>query len=229
MIDHRFEYPPFHYHTWPALNTLVACIRLALAGAVIGGTSGETLGGELPIPKAVFATMGRADHAIVGNSLRITQHSDRSVLNWQSFNVGKDHAVRFVQPSASSTALNRIDQGDPSQIFGKVTANGQIYLINQNGFVFGRGSSINANSLVVSSLDITDETFNRGFTKVVDQDGRESLIGSGEIFQKDAAGHLLTDANGNPLKVKIAIEDGASIQAAKTGRLIFAAPSIENR
>jgi filamentous hemagglutinin len=230
MTLKRAEYrtSPTRPYALPTLKPLAACIRSALAGAVMGA-SGGVAGGELPIPKATFATLGRADHAIVGNTLKIRQQTDRSILNWQSFNVGKDNAVRFVQPSASAIALNRISQADPSRILGKVTANGQIYLINQNGFVFGKNSSINANSLVASTLDITDDTFERGLTKVIDQDGRAALTGTGEVYRKGPDGQYLVGPDGSRLKAGIDIEQGAAIAVAKNGRLILAAPAIANK
>ncbi|MBS1212812.1 MAG: hemagglutinin-related protein, partial [Proteobacteria bacterium] len=210
------------------MHPLVAGIRWALASAALAGMSGAGAA-ELPVPKSTFATMGRADHLIKGNTLTVKQHTDRAILNWQKFNVGKDAAVRFDQPSAASIALNRIAQNDPSKILGSVTANGQIYLVNQNGFVFGKGSRVNANTLVSSTLDISDDTFNRGITKVVDQDGRAALTGSGEVYLRDAAGNYILDARGQRQKIRIGVEEGASIKAGKNGRVILAAPSVENR
>ncbi|MGI9212375.1 MAG: filamentous hemagglutinin family protein [Methylococcaceae bacterium] len=211
-----------------ALKPLTAYARLVLAGLALIGSHHEALAGELPVPKATFVTAGRADYAIEANTLKINQQSDRSILNWQSFNVGKENTVRFAQPSVSSITLNRIDQADPSHILGQIKANGQIYLINRNGFLFGKDARIDTNSMVVSTLDVSDETFNRGLTKVVDQDGRAGLTGTGEVYRKDADGNVLKDANGNPVKARIDIEAGAEITAGQNGRLIFAAPAIDN-
>jgi len=93
------------------------------------------------------------------NSLTIQQHANDVTLNWASFNIGAGGKVIFQQPASTSIALNRIFSANPSNIFGTLTANGQIYLLNANGFLFGSGASVNVGSLLASSLNITDATF----------------------------------------------------------------------
>jgi filamentous hemagglutinin family protein len=209
------------------IKPLVAAIRGAMAGLSLGAA--HAVAGELPIPAGVLATMGRADQAVVGNKMTITQHTDRAVLNWQKFNIGKENTVQFKQPGASSIALNRIFQSDPSQILGRLDANGQVYLLNQNGFVFGRDSQVNVNTLVASTLNITDETFERGITKVLEQDGRAALIGTGQVYNRDADGHYVLDESGKKTKIGITFEQGAKVTAQNSGRIIAAAPSVVNR
>lgn len=191
-------------------------------------TTEPTLSGELPVPAAALATLGRADLAFSGNNLIINQSTKQAILNWKSFNIGADSSVQFKQPDASSVALNNIYQNDPSQILGKLSANGQVYLINQNGFVFGKGSQVDVNTLLVSSLSVSDETLQRGITKVLGQDGRAALVGKGEIYQKDADGNFILDPNGNKQKVSIQFLEGSKINAATNGRIIAAAPNVEN-
>ncbi|MEW6640380.1 MAG: filamentous hemagglutinin family protein [Pseudomonadota bacterium] len=92
----------------------------------------------------------------------INQTAPQAILNWQSFNVGAQTDVVFNQQGNSNwVALNRvIGNLGPSQILGRIKADGQVLLINQNGIIFGGGSQINVGSLVASTLDITDKTFN---------------------------------------------------------------------
>ncbi|CAL1241104.1 filamentous haemagglutinin family protein [Candidatus Methylocalor cossyra] len=208
------------------LTPLAASIRAILASVMLA-SGAEAL--ELPVPKAEFATLGQAEAAVAGNQLTVRQATDRAVLNWQSFNVSQDGAVEFKQPSASAIALNRIFQNDPSRIFGRIAANGQIYLLNQNGFVFGKGATVDVNTLVASTLDISDDTFQRGITKVLGQDGRPALVGNGQVFRRDADGNFVLDAQGKREKIKIQFEPGASVKVANAGRIIVAAPAIENR
>ncbi|WP_045223263.1 filamentous haemagglutinin family protein [Methyloterricola oryzae] len=176
---------------------------------------------ELPVAEQAFAALGIAEHAVSGNTLNVIQHTDRAILDWQSFNVSRDGAVRFRQPSASAIALNRIHQADPSRILGTVSANGQIYLVNQNGFLFGKDAKVDANSLVVSTLQISDDTFQRGLTKVIDQDGRPTLTSDGTVFR--------TGVDGKPEKIAIEVAAGAKIDAAASGRIVMAAPAIRNQ
>ena len=85
----------------------------------------------------------------------INQQSSQLTLNWTSFNVGADDTVRFEQPSATAVALNNILSQSPSQIFGKIDANGRIVLVNPNGILFGRSAQLNVGSLIASSLEVT--------------------------------------------------------------------------
>ncbi|MFM8443414.1 MAG: filamentous hemagglutinin N-terminal domain-containing protein [Methylococcus sp.] len=209
------------------VKPLAAAIQAIIASIAFNGAA-TVHAGELPVPSAALATLGRADQVVSGNKMTINQYTNQAILNWQSFNIGKENTVQFKQPSASAVALNRIFQADPSRIFGKLTANGQVYLLNQNGFIFGRDSQVNVNTLVASTLDISDETFQRGVTKVINQDGRPALIGTGEVYRKDAQGNFILDANGNKQKISIQFLEGSRINTDKNGRIIAAAPEIRN-
>src|SRR6516165_9851536 len=59
----------------------------------------------------------------------VNQTSSKAILNWDSFNIGQGEVTHFQQP-AGGVALNRISptQG-ASQIYGTLTATGQIILI----------------------------------------------------------------------------------------------------
>jgi len=200
------------------LQPLAAGIKWVLAGSMMLGASLSKA--ELPVPDPArgWVASGRADQTLIdqGQTLQIDQHTDKLILNWKSFDVGKDNTVKFVQPGSSSIALNRIYDQNPSSILGKVVANGQVYLFNQNGFLFGKDAVVNTNSLVATALNISDEAFKRGITRVFDEDGRAALaIEAGSGF--------------NAATSKILIEAGAKIHVDAGGRIILAAPTIENR
>ncbi len=91
----------------------------------------------------------------------IQQTAPQAILNWQTFNVGAQTTVNFNQQGNSNwVALNRIAAaGTPSQILGSIRADGQVYLINPNGIIFGGASQINVGALVASSAGITDSQF----------------------------------------------------------------------
>ena len=97
-----------------------------------------------------------------GNALDITQTSAKGIINWQSFNVGSGEKVNFLQPSATSSTLNRVVGSDPSSIFGQINANGQVFLINNSGVLFGRGAQVNAAGLVASTLQLADSDYLAG-------------------------------------------------------------------
>lgn len=220
---------------------LALAIRLLLAGGFVGvtGIGPARADSPLPVPTNIDAltTAGQASAAINGNAMTINQITNKATLDWQSFNIDKGYRVEFVQPSTTAVALNNIHQQDASKIFGSLTANGQVYLINQNGFVFGKDSQVNVNALVASTLNISQADFDAGITKVFDLNKNNNdfassaaaLKGNGEIFMKNNQGQFVLDQQGNKVKIQIFVEQGASIKThGEGGRVILAAPSITN-
>ena len=97
-------------------------------------------------------TVGQGHAVVSGAPGNMTIHtSDRALLNWNSFNIGVRESVNFVQPSAASVVWNHITDPNPSQIFGRLTANGVVVLQNSSGFYFGPNSYVRAASLLVTT------------------------------------------------------------------------------
>ncbi len=99
----------------------------------------------------------------------VKQTSQQALLNWQTFNVGKDTNLHFDQSAGGASvgqwiAFNKVNDptGRPSQILGSITAPGQVYVINQNGIIFGGASQVNVHTLVASALPINDNLISRG-------------------------------------------------------------------
>ena len=72
------------------------------------------------LPTGGTVATGSATIVEETNNLYINQTSDKVILNWETFNVGKDASVEFFQPSSTSTALNRVFANDPSYIYGSL-------------------------------------------------------------------------------------------------------------
>ena len=122
------------------------------------------------LPTNPNVTSGSATFNQTTNQLTINQATDKLITNWSSFNIGKDATVTFNQPSSLSSALNRVNSSDPSYIFGKLNANGQVILLNQSGVIFGNGARFDAGSFVASTLNIKDTDFLNG-RMVFEKDG----------------------------------------------------------
>ncbi len=142
----------------------------------------------------------------------------QAIINWSSFNIGSNASVMFNQgtgtpgtqnwiPNNSYVALNRIWDANPSLIFGKLTANGTIYLINQNGILFGPGSTVNVGGLVASALNIIDANFLNNTLQFT----QENYSGNG----------LLPSAN-------IYVSNDGDINAAEGGYVFLIGPNVEN-
>jgi filamentous hemagglutinin family protein len=93
--------------------------------------------------------------------VNIRQTTQQAILNWTSFNVGARTTLTFDQQgNANWVALNRVDVSTgPSQILGQIKADGQVYVINPSGIIFGGNSQINVGSLIASTAGLTDSQF----------------------------------------------------------------------
>ncbi len=127
---------------------LLSAALLASLVSISGGAGAAPQGGQVVGGSGSISTSGA--------TTTINQASDKLSLNWQSFNVGKTESVNFVQPSTSAIAVNRILDTQGSQILGKINANGQVWLINPNGVLFGNDAQINVGGLVASTLNPDD-------------------------------------------------------------------------
>ncbi len=106
----------------------------------------------------------------------IEQTADKAILNWETFNVGRDTTVRFEQ-QADWAVLNRVNDPNarPSQIHGQIEAPGTVMLINRNGVVFNGASQVNVRNLVAAAAQISDEQFTqRGL--YVDNNGSQATF-----------------------------------------------------
>ena len=111
--------------------------------------------------------------------LEIKQLSDKVVIDYQQFSIERDEKVNFIQPSASSVALNRVLGSDLSRIDGQINANGLVYLVNPNGIVFGQGSQINVGGLMASTLPVDDASLGQGELHLQGAGGK--LVNAGDI------------------------------------------------
>ncbi len=196
-----------HAATWLGPLSLGWALALPAAAAelpmpCVAGSCGSTVPG--------FVSQGSGTASTSGNTLTVTQTSDNATFNWQNFNISADGTVNFVQPGVSSVAMNRIFQNDPSRIFGSLNANGRVYLLNQNGILFGSGAKVNVGSMIASSLDFTPEALSNG------------ILGA-------AAQGAATLSMQNGVAGAIDVEAGASLRAASGGQIFLFAPEVTNK
>ncbi len=108
-----------------------------------------------------------------GNLTIIQQGSQRMAVDWQSYNIGQSETVRYNQPSASAAALNTVLDGNPSQILGRMEANGQVFLMNPSGIIFGEGAQVHVGSLVAGAMAMDRTQFMNGVYEMELPDGIE--------------------------------------------------------
>jgi filamentous hemagglutinin family protein len=166
----------------------IGLISLPVTAAMANPQGGQVVAGNATIRQETPTKVG------------ITQTTDKAIIDWRSFSIGANGQVQFYQPSASAVALNRVVGQDPSQILGRLTANGQVFLVNPNGIYFGKNAQVDVAGLVASTHNIRNEDF--------------------------LAGKYHFSTPGNP---GAAVINEGTIRIADTGVAAFVAPSVANR
>ncbi|MFH1020786.1 MAG: filamentous hemagglutinin N-terminal domain-containing protein, partial [Pseudomonadota bacterium] len=126
-------------------------LSLVLPATALAGPAGEQV-------TAGIATITRPNSV----TTLITQQTPKAVIDWQNFSIAGPEMVRFQQPGTDSIALNRVTGNDPSRIYGSLTANGQVFLVNPNGVLFAPGSQISVHGLLATTHDINNDDFMAG-------------------------------------------------------------------
>ncbi|MBT8601132.1 filamentous hemagglutinin N-terminal domain-containing protein, partial [Polynucleobacter paneuropaeus] len=151
----------------------------------------QTLPNALPTGGKVVAGNATISQTQTANSatMNINQTSQRAVVNWDSFNVGKNAQVNFNQPNASAVTLNRVTGATQSMIDGAVNANGQVVFVNPNGVTFGKGAEINAGGVVATTMDIANKDFMDG-KSTYKGNGKGVVVNEGKISTNDPNGYI---------------------------------------
>ena len=96
-------------------------------------------------------------------SIVVRQQTDKAIINWQTFNIAPNETTQFLQPNSSSVLLNRVTGGlGPSQIYGTLTANGRIFIVNPDGILFGAGAIVDTAGFLGTTHDIKNSDFMAG-------------------------------------------------------------------
>ncbi len=174
-----------------------------------------------------------------GNDVSIKQNNPQAVLHWKTFNVGRDTTVNFNQSKGGADAgkwiaFNKVfdPSAVPSQIRGRINAQGQVYLINPNGIIFGGASQINARTFVASTLPINENLVRDGLLNNKDA----QFIFSGIRVPGGSDGTPAFEPPALPAGQKygdIVVERGARLQAragqdGNGGRVMLVAANIRN-
>ena len=170
MAAHRNE---FRFR----LHPIFLGLQLALAGAAMAVEPLSTAlptGGQVVSGQATISQPGAAQ-------LQINQSTQQATLNWQTFNIGSAAQVNFQQPNTSSVALNRVLQSDASVIEGKLTANGQVFLVNPGGVIFGKTAQVDVGGLVATTMNLSDKDFASGNYHFTRDGSTAAVVNLGQI------------------------------------------------
>ncbi len=179
------------------------------AGLYIIGTGATAYA----LPEGGQVAAGQAAITTAGSTMTIAQQTAQAIINWQNFGIGSGEAVHINQPNSQAILLNRVIGSNPSEIFGQLTANGQVILVNPNGVFFRPGSSVDVGGLTASTLNIANEDFLKGQLRFAG-DSKNPVINAGTITAQNGYVNLLA---------KEVVNEG--IIAAQTGSVNLAAGS----
>lgn len=179
------------------------------AGLYIIGTGATAYA----LPEGGQVAAGQAAITTAGSTMTIAQQTAQAIINWQNFGIGRGEAVHINQPNSQAMLLNRVVGSNPSEIFGQLTANGQVILVNPNGVFFRPGSSVDVGGLTASTLNIANEDFLKGQLRFAG-DSQNPVINAGSITAHNGYVNLLA---------KEVVNEG--IIAAQTGSVNLAAGS----
>ena len=142
------------------------------------GMSGLAWAGNAPTGGQIVSGSGAITQS--GNVTTIQQNSQTLSLNWQSFDIGANQTVDFLQPGRDSIAINRILGNTASDIQGHLNANGQVWLINPNGVLFGKDAQVNVGGIVASTLELDQSTLGSDTVRF-SGNGKGSVVNLGAI------------------------------------------------
>jgi len=169
-----------------------------LAGLALSVASMTAASDALALPTGGTVQSGDISMSQSGNTLNITQTSNKGIINWQGFDILNGETVN-VNQARSSIELERVTSGSPTQILGNLNSQGQVWIVNGSGVFFGKSAKINVGSMIASTANITNKNFN--------------------------AGHYIFDQPGNP---NASIINEGHITARKGGLVALVAPGVVN-
>ena len=164
--------------TSPLFSIAVLTAFFSSGGVAYGIDSGT-------LPTGGSITSGTGSITSSGTQMTINQSTEKMIANWGAFNIGENAAVRFNQPGIAAVALNRIADRNPSQIMGSLTANGQVFLLNLSGIIFGKNATVNVGGLVASSLNLLDSDFLAGKYTFSNNGSAGTILNQGAIKALD--------------------------------------------
>ncbi len=157
--------------------TALGRVLTVAAAATTMGADGVKAG-----PKGGSVKAGAATITTRGGTTTIKQAGQKVVIDWDSFDIDAKEAVNFLQPGKDSIALNRVLNDLPTNIRGQLTANGNVWIVNQHGVTFHAGAVVNVGSLIATTADIDNADFMAGnykFDKPGDPNAK--IINEGDI------------------------------------------------
>lgn len=157
--------------------------RLFLTAIAMVATLPATLARSEPTGGVITAGAGTISRQ--GATTTITQlASPRMVVDWRTFSSSSGESIVFRQPDAAAIALNRVTGAGPSQLMGSLRANGQVFILNPNGVLFGPDSQVSVRGLLASTLGMDNASF-LGGSQTLQGNSQAKVINQGRLAAAD--------------------------------------------
>jgi filamentous hemagglutinin family protein len=189
---------------------LAAAALAALAAVWATGAAAQPAGATVIFGNAQFQQLGRSLLVTTSNGAG-TQHS---VIDWRSFSVPAGSITHFLQPGADSTSINRVTGNKPSDIFGTLSSNGRLVLVNPSGIAVGQGAVIDTAGFTASALGMSDADAIAGRLRFSNDRGKAGV---------DIRGNVLARSGDVVLLGTEVTTDKDAIVSAPNGSVILAA------
>ncbi|CAN6132741.1 Filamentous haemagglutinin, N-terminal [Methylophilaceae bacterium] len=177
------------------ISVLCLCVSFTVSAETAPDVNALPTNGQVVAGTANISTDNSNANAPV---LNVNQASQRAVVNWDKFDVGSAATVNFKQPNAQASTLNRVTDANPSKVFGKINAPGEVVLVNQAGVYFAPGASLDVGSVVATSHSISDADY---------------MAGKNQFDRNGATGKVINEGN---------------IKTALAGYVALLAPEVRN-
>ena len=145
-------------------------------------------GYSIAAPEGGTIVGGSGDIDRQGDKTTITQHSRDMVVDWDSFNVSATEHVHFEQQRSTDSALNRIHDARPSEIWGRLTSRGSVWLLNPNGVIFSRTAKVSTGNLVAAGLWMDSQDFMQGRYVLNNSRGVGDVSNAGSLSSSGSIG-----------------------------------------
>ncbi|MCG2594821.1 YDG domain-containing protein [Ramlibacter sp. XY19] len=198
---------PTYHPALAGFRPAAAALAVAAAFTFPFPLRAQPVGGQAVAGQASFVRNG-------ANLLVTTQNaagSNHSAINWQSFSVPLGSVTQFNQPSATSTSINRVLGPDPSSIFGTLSSNGRLVLVNPAGIAVGKGAVVDTAGFTASTLPMSEADAIAG---------RLRFAGNGGALQVDGS---IVARSGDVVLIAPTVQAGADAVVQANGSTVLAA------
>ena len=107
----RIRRPARSVRAWALVLVQIISLVFQNACALANPTGGTPVAGAAGISQS-------------GNTVTVTQTTNRAVINWQDFSINQGEVTNFVLPGSNAAVLNRVVGNNTSVLLGTLQSNG---------------------------------------------------------------------------------------------------------